>query len=607
MADGKEDETVEEADNNEVDPEEAESTSDGAEGSDGSSGEENGPGEQEADDGSGGGASDTVEEMAESEELEGLSKEAIADALSDAAGDLEEEDLAEAVASLAESDEDGEEVGDDAEGEETSGEEEDTDEEESPDETSQEAEAADGEEDSAESDARGDGGESEGEDEQDDETDRAAEEARPTRKPAPGLVESVIGGIFTPDRTDEEPDSAYIDDDLEGEGTSSTGILAAGGVSIVLLTAGLVFLFGFSKQGERLVHLFKGDLKEYELADSKRRQAELREKQRQVIEDTPKIGTLKMRGKPQYALIKVDGEIQYGKPEGSDYWKRMRLTPKTNFPVFYVEDKHEISIESPGHMTRNVTLEEGNWTPVGDSVPDLDDAALKYQNQIRVTLVPESRARELEFHKRMEKNPENDFYGEVTIESKPEGAKIIFDGAPLKNEEGEELTTPVTFEKYYVEPEEEDDEEGEESEEAGDGESEGLEEKKVKVDMPPDKGHKIQLELPDSKGDYPKFVSGLQREMWTCEWKDGEEPDNPSPEACNYKFSLSVDFEELKSSIEKRKSTRQEIKDAWAKAQQQLDSIVEEANRKAGVKRKKKKKKGGKQTKESGAVDEKSE
>lgn len=591
MADEKDDpESVEEGADEE--PEGAEEAEDREEAS-ASDGDEVSvdEGQSEGEDSDGGGdSSDLVDKMAESDKLEGVSKGEIADALSEVASDADQDDLAEAVSSLA-------------------GDEEASDEDEASAEDAQEDVEVEGEIDEAEDDREGeqeeagDDADEEVADEEESTEEETDREPEPAREPAAAaeVDEDAIGGVFRPDEEQEEPDAPLADrDELGDSDESATGILAVGGISVVLLAVGLVWLFGFSKQGERLVHLFKGDLKEYELAESKKTQAELREKQRKVIDDTPKIGTLEMRGKPQYALIKLDGQAQYASPEGSDYWKAMRLTPKTNFPVFYVEDDHELTIESPGHKTRKVQLQKGNWTPVSDSVPDLDDAALKYNNRIQVTLVPESRARELEFHKRMEKDPENDFYGEVTIESKPEGAKIIFDGSPLKNEDGEELKTPVTFEKYYVEPEEDD----EDDEENGSSEEDGLEEKKVKVDMPPDKGHKIQLVPPEGK-DYPKFVSGLQREMWTCEWKDGEVPDNPSPEGCNYKFELSVDFDEVKSFIENRKSTRQKIKDAWADAQEQIDTIVEEANKKAGVKpKKKKKKKSGSKSKEKGSGSE---
>jgi len=526
--------------------------------------------EEESTDGDGGPSSDVGDTMAESDEPESGSADENADVLSDVDSDADQDDRAGAVSSHAEDD-------DTSDREDVSGEvaEEDVSVEGEVGESDGELEE---EEVAAENEETADDGESTGEESAESEDDEQTPEL------ATAADVDAIGGVLRPDEDQEEPEVPPAGrDDFGDTGESSTGLLAVGGISVGLLAVGLVWLFGFSAQGERLVHLFKGDLKEYELAESKKTQAELREKQRKVIDDTPKIGTLKMRGQPQYALIKLDGQVQYASPEGSDYWKPMRLTPKTNFPVLYIEDEHEVTIESPGHDTRTVGLEKGNWKPVENSVPDLNDAALKYNNSIQVTLVPKSRARELEFHKRMEKDPENDFYGEVTIESEPEGATIIFDGEPLKNEDGEELTTPVTFEKYYVEPDEPD----EDDEENGDAED-GLEEKKVKVDMPPDKGHKIRLE-PAEGNDYPTYVSGLQREMWTCEWKDGEEPDNPTPEDCNYKFELSVDFDEVKSFIEERESTRQKIKDAWEDAQNDIDTIVEEANKKAGVEPKKKK------------------
>ena len=45
--------------------------------------------------------------------------------------------------------------------------------------------------------------------------------------------------------------------------------------------------------------------------------------------------------------------------------------------------------------------------------------------------------------------------------------------------------------------------------------------------------------------------------MWECDWKDGEVPDKqPYTKACDYKYTLELDFNSLKSYIERREEKR---------------------------------------------------
>lgn len=378
--------------------------------------------------------------------------------------------------------------------------------------------------------------------------------------------DAAVGGVFAPSGGDEAsagagaPDDSYLDEDdlgeySDGESSGSRVFLIGGG--IVLLLAGIVVaLFAFTSQGKRLAYLLKGDLKEYEYQQKQQHEDKLREKQREIIDDAPKIGTLRMSGFPSHALIEVDGEGLYAQTPESKHWREIRLQADTQFPIFEIDGEHTVTVSSPGFEPKDWKLTLGMWDPVEASVPDLEDAALKYNKKLDVTLDPKSPGHLTEFEKRMEKNPDDDYYGEVMISSKPKGAKIIFNNKPLLDEEGEELETPVSFEKRYFEDEE----------------TGKIEEEKIKVDTA--QHHKVVLKMPEEKGEYPTYVSPIKRQMWSCSWKDDEEPEEASPEECDYTFELNVDFDQLKSFAERREKDRKKIKKAWAEARDKVNSLA---------------------------------
>jgi hypothetical protein len=360
--------------------------------------------------------------------------------------------------------------------------------------------------------------------------------------------EGLVAGVFRPDDPVgvQDDEGGYLgEDDLEGyepEQTISAGrIFGIAAISILVIAAGGYAVLAATGQTTRFVHLMKGDLREWERAKSIQAQDEHEEKMNAQL---PKYGTLNMRGNPLYSLIKLNGEVQYGKTPKSGEWKALRLTPGTNFQGLDAEKTHELTVTAPGHETFKHTLTPGQWNPVSGS-------QVEVQKAITANLTPMSRDHQIEFMQRMQKDTENNFFGEVTITSKPEGATIIFDGDPLLNEEGEELKTPVTFKKYYKRDKKKDDAE--------------LVEKKIRVDTPPDRGHKIQLRMPDS--DLPKYVSPLERQMWTCNWKDEDEiedleEDAPYTSRCNYTYKLDLNFNKLQSYIDERQKQREQIKKA---------------------------------------------
>jgi hypothetical protein len=487
--------------------------------------------------------------------------------------DLDDETREKLKKVLGEDEDDGEDAGGSDDSEEASAEADDeaTDTDDSSEETSEQEADGDDEQEVDASDADDEASEAssdDGDDDSDADTDDSSDEEgddEPQSVPG-GFREPVerlalIGGVFDPESYAEDPDSVdgelqetYLgDDDLEGteSDTVNRTIFMFGALAVLLLVGGSWGLLSFSKQGDRIVHLFKGDLKEYERAKARQEKRRFEEKQ---LAQLPSFGTLSLRGFPKYSTLKVDGEVQYGKTPDSGEWRPVILKKDTQFQNLDIEKKHTVSASAPGHESAEWTLTEGMWNQVSGS--DVD-----YQRTLNVNLLPDSQERQWEFKERMKKNPDNEFFGEVTLKTKPKGAKVIFDGKPLLDEEGEPLKTPVTFEKAYYE----DEESGE------------IKERKVKVDMPPDEGHKIQLRMED--GDYPDYVTPLERQMWTCEWKDGEPPEEPPyAKGCNYKFEVDLDFDKLKSYIEERKKEKERIR----KQNKKIDKKVKKVQKKAG-------------------------
>ncbi|QDG51828.1 hypothetical protein FIV42_14075 [Persicimonas caeni] len=374
-----------------------------------------------------------------------------------------------------------------------------------------------------------------------------------------------LGGVFNPggsgggsDIDDIDVGGDYLgEEDLGGykKGSSTTTIILS--LVIVVLVGALGFVVvSFTDIGGDVAALFRGELKERRMAEAQKKKEEWEAAQRAKLE---KYGTLNVTGTPIYAQIKLDGQTQYGQTSSGE-WRDLHLTTSgAMFQNLKVKKKHTIEVNAPGFKSDKVELTEGMWT--GGSSP------YSYQKMVSVNLIPESGQHQLEFEQRLDTSDvENEYYGEITINSMPAGAKVMFNNKPLLDKEGNELVTPVTFDKFWVKDEE----------------SGKLEESQVNVDTPPDRGHKIQLALPEEKGEYPKYVTALQRRMWTCEWKDGQPPATPPSgktfrDLCNYKYTLEMDFNALKSYIERREAEKKRIEEENAKLRAEAAEKAKEA------------------------------
>lgn len=473
--------------------------------------------------------------------------------------DLDDETRKKIEGILAEASESSD--GGDEEDEESVEAEADTDDETAEEESESEEEAEPEEEADAETEDEEDEQETEATDEADeaDETDETDEQEADKEQEGSSSSGGAVGGVFDPSGSggdgDGEAGDAYLDEedlgDYESEGTNST-VLIMGGAIVLLLGVFIWILLAYTEQGERIVHLFKGDLAEYEMAQAEKKEEQFEKEQ---LKKLPKFGTLSLNGKPKYATVKLDGELQFGQTPKSKEWREVRLTPKTQFKNLDVKKQHKVTVDAPGFQPKTWKISKGMWEPIGQS-------KIEFQKMLNVNLLPTSSAKQIEFQQRLEKDPDNNYFGKVSINTIPSGAKIIFDGKPLLDEEGEELKTPVEFEKAYYK-----------NEESGE-----IEEKKIKVDMPLDRGHKIQLRMPEEKGDYPKYVTPLERQMWNCEWKDGEKPEEPPyPKACEYSYKLELDFDGLKKYIKERKERIKEIKAKNKKLKKELAEQAKKA------------------------------
>jgi hypothetical protein len=396
--------------------------------------------------------------------------------------------------------------------------------------------------------------------------------------------DGTVGGVFKPTAKDDDVevmsggvDDAYLDDDDLGDygggGGMNTSSLVMGGVIVILIAVIGVLMFQFTDVGKRLYWLMTGQLEERELKEA---EAEAERKRKEHLESQTKYGALNITGSPQYALLKLDGELQYGQTTSGE-WKELRLTPQTVFQGLKVGEKHEIVVDAPGHKRKKYDLTEGMW-----------DGKLEqptsYRKTLNVTLIPESGEKQIEFQQRLESDTENDYYGTLEVNTIPSGAYVVLDNRLMRNEDGTPMTTPVSTDKYWA-AEEIVDWEGKDKDTAKKGSKPGqqsgkpvdrpdlvpkmiarevsksdLEEKQIRVDTPLDRGHKLQVRVPDAKGEYPHYITNIERQMWTCSWKDGEAPkEQPYTKGCDYKYTLELDFNGLKSYIERRKEEKKKI------------------------------------------------
>lgn len=399
-----------------------------------------------------------------------------------------------------------------------------------------------------------------------------------------------VAGVFNPTAKDDDlevmsggVDDAYLDDDdlgdYGGEGVKTSSIVM-GGVIVGLLAVIGVLVFQFTDVGERLYWLMTGQLEEREYKEA---EAETERKRQEHLASLTKYGSLNITGSPQYSLLKLDGEVQYGQTSTGE-WKELRLTPQTVFKGLKADEKHEIVVEAPGHKRKTYDLTEGMWE--GDP-----EAPTSYRKTLNVTLIPQSGEKQIEFQQRLESDVDNDYYGTLEVNTIPSGAYVILDNRLMRNKDGSPMTTPVKTDKYWAAEEivgtgDEDDKDGEKEDAAAKkgmkaGQHSGqqpkredlvpkmlereksemtLEEKEIRVDTPLDRGHKLQVRVPDEKGEFPHYITGVERQMWDCHWKDGEPPkEQPYTNGCDYKFTLELDFNSLKSYIERRKEEKEKI------------------------------------------------
>lgn len=410
-----------------------------------------------------------------------------------------------------------------------------------------------------------------------EETDGSVDQEAPTKvaptpKKAKKKADAALAGVLLPS-DDDAPASAGASDDYLNSGDlgdydapKSKTVPVLVGVIVVLL---LVIIGGAvvaTGNGDDIMALFKGELREKRIAEA--RMLEDQHKADQLA-NLKKFGNLMITGQPQYALVKLNGEVQYGRT--SQGWREVRVGTSAGVQDLDIKKTHVVEFSAPGFDPTSVEVTEGKWQA----------SAAGFSHNAAATLMPSSIHQKQEFDARLGEDVENEFFGKITINSMPSGAKIVFNNAPLLNEKGEELVTPATFDKYWVKNEE----------------SGKLEEKPVKVDTALDVGHKIQVFMEyestcpesatpiacgkvdnccpgdctvatDSDCKWPAYITSLTRPMWTCTWNtdDGQPPekmpkDKTIQHFCDYTFALDVDFNGLKSYIVKREEERQRILD----------------------------------------------
>lgn len=357
-----------------------------------------------------------------------------------------------------------------------------------------------------------------------------------TRKKAAG-----IDGVFDPasDNTAAPAADSYLDEDDLGDFSPSEGSMKPYliGIGVVLaVSVGAIFAVGGPAD---LMALFRGEYRERKIAQAEQEEEKHREEQ---LAGMNKFGNLLVSGYPQYAQIKLDGDVPYGQTSSGE-WRALRMGSSTMLQGLDAREPHTIEITNPGFEAKKVELKPGMW----QENPSGGDS----QYQIDGSLTPKSVEAKQEFEARLASDVDSDYFGKITINTIPSGAKVFFNNQPLLDEKGTELRTPVTFEKNYVRDEE----------------SGKLEEKPARVDTVIDVGHKIQLQMPEEAGEYPKHVMALQRQMWTCQEKPeselkGYNPEKDSPqERCNYVFTYDFSFDALKAYIEKREAEMKAVEE----------------------------------------------
>lgn len=383
---------------------------------------------------------------------------------------------------------------------------------------------------------------------------KKAPEAKKAAEPKADKPKKKVAGvdIFT-GGSDADVDSSYLGTEDLGEydvpKKSNTGMMIGVVVGTLVLAGIAVFSFG---SVDDLGALFRGELRERRIAEKKRIEEEHLQKQLDAME---LFGTLFISGNPKYATIKLNGKHQYGETS-TGHFRDVQLNIGTVFQNLKVKEKQVVEVSAPGFQPLTVELTQGMWT-AGSSGD--------YTYNLSANLVPLSPEAKAEFDMRLAPDVETEYFGSVTINTTPPGATVMFNNHPLLDEKGNELKTPVTFKSNYVR-----DDKGK------------LEERPVNVDTVIDQGHKIEIFVANS--DYPKYLTALQREMWTCDWKGdadlkaiGFNEDKDSiQKKCNYSWNFNFDFNGLKQYIADRDAEVKRIEEKNAAEKAKLEAAAKE-------------------------------
>ncbi len=359
---------------------------------------------------------------------------------------------------------------------------------------------------------------------------------------------AAIDGIFHPGKPDVDVSKLpEVNSSFDSETKSGTvKSLAFIGVVLAVLLGAMVVT---GRTGD-VISVIQGDYLEKQIAKTKIIEEEHRLAQLAALD---KFGTLLLKGEPWDALVRLNGQVQYGQTSSGE-WRELRLGASTPFQNLKVKELQKFEVSAAGHTPQSYEVTEGMWSEAAGT--------MDFRYELTATLAPASEIEYQEYNLRMEADVENDYYGVMKITSSPEGAKVIFNNQPLLDKDGNALVTPVTFDRNYV------------RNEAG-----KLEEELVRMDTPPDNGHKIQLQIADNEA-MPKYVTQLQRRMWTCTRKDEEEIKKLPATAtvlhqCNYTYDLNMDFNALKTYIETREAEEKRIIEQMKEFQAGSESVEE--------------------------------
>lgn len=355
-------------------------------------------------------------------------------------------------------------------------------------------------------------------------------------------VESVLS-LFRPGSDDDDIDIDSLPDPYAEEHDAPPANpvnKALIGVIVLLVLGGGGVVLATTSLGNDLVLLAKGTYQEEKAREARRLEREHLEAQLAAM---PRYGNLIISGRPQHATIRLNGQIPYGQTSDGQ-WRALTVGPTTAIQDLSIDTVYEVEVEAPGHEPRTFTVTSEMWQPQAND----------YLYEISATLTPlDSEAFE-EFTARMDGVEDKFYTGTVNFTTNPPGAQIKVNNRVAMNEEGEELRTPISVAEYWLK----DEESGE------------LKKYDFRVDMPPNRGNRIELIHPDEEG-LPQLVMALQRSMWECQWKDEAEqrrlPNNASIlDKCNYVYDLDFDFKSLQNFIAEREAERERVESQSAQA-----------------------------------------